>query len=489
MAISRDSSADARVDVLVLGAGPAGLAAATAAVHAGARVTVVDAGPTPGGQYWRHPPGSSPPGIGQHPTTRVYRMLAETVRARTRYLSGHDVWAVERDDDGFAAHTVHEGAEVTVHARRLVLATGAHDRSLPFPGWDLPGVYSAGGAQSLWKGHRVTIGPRVAVGGTGPFLLPVAADLAAHGARVVGVFEANHPRSWSRHLPAVTSSVGTFLRGAGHVATLSRHRVRPRVRHAVVAAHGDDHVEAVTVVRLTPEWTVVPGSSRVVECDAVAVGWGFTPRLELPLALGCTTRLGADGSLVVRVDDHQATDVTGVYAAGEVCGVGGAALAVVEGELAGLAAAGARAVPDRDRLARLLGRRAQLRRFAQAIHEVYPVRPGWLSWLRPDTLVCRCEEVTVATVTNAVHELGATDARSVKLLTRAGMGWCQGRMCGTGVAALAGAEAGTAATPHAFAERPVATPIPLGLLGRVEKPPLQPGPAPVPSHNRKDRPL
>src|SRR5690606_12789508 len=145
------------------------------------------------------------------------------------------------------------------------------------------------------------------------------------------------------------------------------------------------------------------GTARTVDCDAVAVGWGFVPRLELPLALGCGTRVDADGSLVISVDGGQATDVPGVFAAGEVCGVGGADLAVVEGEIAGLAAAEAPAAGAR--LGRLRRRRAALRDFAAGMHRVHPVRDGWKGWLRPDTIVCRCEEVTAAEIAHAVADL------------------------------------------------------------------------------------
>nr|WP_281353524.1 NAD(P)/FAD-dependent oxidoreductase [Phytoactinopolyspora mesophila] len=490
---------------MVVGAGPAGLAAAAAAAGAGRAVAVVDSGQTPGGQYWRYSPGTAASAAGLQHDQRAFRVLTAKLRSGASYLPGRDIWAVARDDDGFTVYALHNDEETTVQGRALVLAPGAYDRQLPFPGWDLPGVYTAGGAQALLKGHGVRVGTRVVVGGTGPFLLPVAAGLARHGVDVRGVFEANHPIAWARHTAAAIRNVGKIAEGSRYAATLARHRVRVRAGHAIVAAHGDDHVEAATVVRLTRNWQVVPGSSRIVACDAVAVGWGFTPRLELPLALGCATRVDSDGSLVVDVDEHQATDIPGVFAAGEVGGVGGAALAVVEGEIAGHAAASYatvayanrpnhRTVGDVDAVHgadghrkttkessagedgidiphRATRKRERLRNFATAMHDIYPVRDGWRGWLRPDTVVCRCEEVPLAAITEAVHELGATDARTVKLFSRAGMGWCQGRTCGFAVSRLTAAESGTATDPRGLAERPVATPIPLGLLARRSTPP------------------
>jgi NADPH-dependent 2,4-dienoyl-CoA reductase/sulfur reductase-like enzyme len=418
--------------VAVVGAGPAGLAAAAGAARAGRRVALLDAGPRPGGQYWRHRKGVPPRGV-------RFRRLARSI-GDVDYRSGESVWFVE---PGFVLHT----ETGTVHSERLVLATGAHDRVVPFPGWDLPGVVTAGGAQALLKGHGVLAGKRIVVAGTGPFLLPVAAGLARAGARVAGVFEANHPLRLVRSTPLPVSRLGE---AAGYAAAFVRHRIPYRTGHVVHAAHGDREVEAVTVAG--PD-----GHIRWIECDTLAVGYGFVPALELALPLGCATRIDADGNLVVAVDDTQQTSVPGVFAAGEITGVGGAELAVIEGTVAGTGR-----LP-----ARLARRRTRLRRFAAALHAVHPVPAGWPDRLRADTVICRCEQVRYGTVEAAVTELGATDARTVKLLARTGMGWCQGRICGFATACLAARLAGRpvdAADLATFAHRPIAVPITLGRL-------------------------
>jgi NAD(P)H-nitrite reductase large subunit len=228
----------------------------------------------------------------------------------------------------------------------------------------------------------------------------------------------------------------------------------------------------VDVARLDEHGQLVPGSVRRVGCDAVAVGYGFTANLELALALGCVTRRSPDGGLAVMVDVQGETSVEGVYAAGEITGVGGATLAVVEGQLAGAAAAQPVALRSggplsgRD-IASLRRRRQRLRAFADTMAAAHAVPAGWTAWLNGRTLVCRCEEVSHAAVAAAVTELGATDARTVKLLTRAGMGWCQGRECGYATAELTARLCGRQITREdllAFAHRPLATPITLGDL-------------------------
>ncbi|MFL6142863.1 MAG: NAD(P)/FAD-dependent oxidoreductase [Labedaea sp.] len=418
-----------RYDVAVVGAGPAGLAAATAASGAGRRVVLLDSAPLPGGQYWRHRPEQPPSGAG---FAKVTASLD-----RVDYRAATTVWFAE---PGFTLHT--SGGPVA--AERVVLATGAHDRVVPFPGWELPGVLTAGGAQALLKGHGVLAGRRIVVAGTGPFLLPVATALAGAGAKVAGVFEANHPLRLATRVRAEA-----LLEAGRYAAGLARHRVPYRTGHTVVAAHGEVEVSAVTVAG--PR-----GRRSRIDCDTLAIGFGFVPALELAALLGCATHRDGDANLVVRVDGEQRTSVPGVTAAGEITGIGGAELALVEGAIAG-----GRTTKE------LVRRRARLRRFAAALHATFPVPAGWPDALADDTIVCRCEEVRFGAVRAAVTGLGATDARTVKLLTRTGMGWCQGRMCGFATACLAARLSGrepAEADLAAFAHRPFGAPVTLGEL-------------------------
>jgi thioredoxin reductase len=388
------------------------------------------------------------------------------------YRAGTAVWLAERTPEGFALHTVGGPPGGPVRARLLVLATGAYDRVLPFPGWDLPGVVTLGAAQALLAGSGVPVGRRVVVAGAGPFLLPVATGLLAAGVEVLGVFEAGRPRRYARS-PRTVAGVRAKLReAAGYAAVLARHRVPYRSGHVVVAAAGETVVTSVDVARLGPDGAPLPHTSRRVACDALAVGFGFTPQLELALALDCGTRLDVDGNLVLSADVAGQTTVPGVYAAGEVTGVGGATLALVEGRLVGAvtAVASGRPAPIGEAdTARLLARRAAMRRFAALMHDIHAPPAGWTTWLTEDTVVCRCAEVPVSRIRAAVTEFGATDARAVAGLCQAGRSWCQGRVCGYATALLTAQlrDRPLAADDLAvFAQRPLAQPVRLADLAR-----------------------
>ncbi|MFC9117405.1 NAD(P)/FAD-dependent oxidoreductase [Streptomyces sp. NPDC057092] len=445
-----------RIDLAVIGAGPAGLAAALAAARRGIRVTLIDAAPRPGGQYFRQPaPGlrtehAQVPRNGRRTWTRLRDALAASpVDVRT----DHQVWCVERESDGLTVHalTGPEGREpAEVRATAVLLATGGYETVLPFPGWTLPGVVTAGGAQAMLKGGIVTPGPTAVVAGTGPLLLPVATGLAAAGVRVAALVESTDPVRLPRHAGALA---GKLPEAAGYAARLLRHRVPVLARHTVVRAHGEDRLTGVTVAALDAHGRVRPGTERLLPCDALAVGHGMLPHTDLAGSLGC--RL--DGTAVA-VDAEQRTDVPGVWAAGEATGIGGAALALAEGHIAGrsIAARLRGRTPDPRAWAPAARARAQGRAAAGALDALHTPPAHWADGVTDDTVVCRCEEVPAGAVREALP-LGAGDLRTVRLLTRAGMGWCQGRLCAPAVAALTGC----APTPY---RRPFARPVPLGVL-------------------------
>lgn len=324
------SPSDFPSDLAVVGAGPAGLAAAVTAAGLGLRVVLLDAGERPGGQYFRHPApglGAARPEALHHGwadfASREAALRAHVSAGRITYLPRHHVWTVTPG----AAWTLHavvgpDEAPATVRARGVLLATGAYERQLPFPGWTLPGVVGAGGAQAMLKGGLVLPGSRVVVAGSGPLLLAVAGSLAAAGARVPAVVEASAYTGYAAHVPALLRNPGKLAEGATYGGALVRHGVRLLTRHAVTEAHGTDRVEAVTVARLDRDWRPLPVTARRIPCDAVAVGHGLVPQLELATGLGCATLPSPDATVALELDAEQRTSVPGIWAAGETGGIG-----------------------------------------------------------------------------------------------------------------------------------------------------------------------
>ena len=385
-------------EVLVIGAGPAGIAAAVRIAESGKRVVVLDESPQAGGQIWRHRSRSTLPSGARDWIARLDRSGASIMHAAS--VAELSV----SEELGVVAVVERSRGMATVSARSVVLATGARERFIPFPGWTLPGVIGIGGAQALLKAGLSFAGKRVVIAGSGPLLLPVAEALTAGGARVLLVAE-----------QAERSRVVGFARGLWRrpsaLVQAARYRagfLRTPYRMGTWAtvATGDGALASVDVTDGV--------STQTIACDVLCSAQGLIPNTELAQLLGCALSGGA-----VQVNERQESSVRGVFCAGEITGIGGVDLAIVEGEIAGLASAG-RDVEAR----RLVGRRDRLRALAADMEAAFALRAELRALATPDTIVCRCEDV----------RLGSIDPRwtmrQAKLYTRAGMGPCQGRVCG-----------------------------------------------------------
>ncbi|GAA4481584.1 FAD-dependent oxidoreductase [Microbacterium panaciterrae] len=447
--------------VVIIGAGPAGLAAAAAAVSAGADVTVLDEGERVGGQFWRHHPELTDRHL-QHQVGRFDRLREQLAGARV--VTSASVWRIEPGRP-LRVHALVGPADAaqrrgeTIDADALVIATGAHDRVLPVPGWTLPGVTSAGAAQALAKRDGVRLGARTVVAGAGPFLLPVAQSIGRVGGEVVEIVEAasvaTMVRGWGRRPWELGAAAGKAGELASYLGSLVARRTPYRFGAAVTRIHGGSSVEAVTVQRVDAAWRPISGTARTVQCDSVALGHGFTPRLEAAIQAGC--EIGSDR--FVRVGAQQDTSVPGVFAAGEITGIGGADAALAEGGVAGLAAAGV--APADLRYRAPLAARRRMRAFAARL-ETHRIGSGWTGWLDPQTIVCRCESVR----THVLEEFAVASSRAMRLATRAGLGACQGRTCGRSVEDILGA-------PIGYDRRPVLSSVRIGELAATTADPAQ----------------
>lgn len=436
----RETAEDRACDVLVAGAGPAGLSAAIAAAEAGASVVVLDERETPGGQYHKplYPSHIDPAPDPQFREGQALRRRA--IAAGVTIETSATVWGAFAPDEVAA---IVAGRAITFHPRRLILAPGAHERPVPAPGWTLPGVMTTGALQTLARAQRVSPAERVLIAGNGPLNLQLACELLAGGVQVTAVVEAA-PRPGAAALRdawTMLRSDSTLARqGIRYLATLSRAGVPVLWGSRVVALEGDSRVAAARIA--------TPTGERRIEAGVVALNLGFQPETGLARALDVPHRfvdVGL-GHLATEADADGRTSVTDVFAVGDGATLGGSRVALARGRLAGLAAArelGFNA-PD-DKAARKEVARSQ--RFQDALWSLF--RPPPAEELDDATVVCRCEETTAGQLRTEIAA-GLRSLAALKKATRAGMGRCQGRFCAATVARLCpeAPSAGTFAAPR-----------------------------------------
>jgi len=388
------NESEKKFDVLVVGGGPAGLAAAARAAECGVRVGIVDDNPTLGGQIWRE-------SLEAGESTDVVKWSGLLSSSAVTKLCGMRIF--DRPEPGLLLGE--EASELReLRYAKLILATGARERFLPFPGWTLPNVMGAGGLQAMVKAGLPIRGKRVIVAGTGPLLLAVAAYLLKRGATIQTICEQT---SWTS-LTRFGAAIVAYPRKIAQTLQLQRELAGiPFEANAwTVAAHGRRQLESVTISR--------HGRMESFACDYLACGFHLVPNVELPLLIGCQISGG-----FVQVDDMQRTSVEGVFCAGEPTSIGGVEQALVEGQIAGLAAAG-----ESTKARSMFGKRRRAKRFARLLDRIFQLRSELKHLSAEETMVCRCEDVAYSRL--QAH----TSWRTAKLETRCGMGPCQGRVCG-----------------------------------------------------------
>jgi D-hydroxyproline dehydrogenase subunit alpha len=388
-------------DVVVIGAGPAGLAAAVSAAQHSRRVALLDDNPRPGGQIWRH-------GIGTSNSPDAKYWFEALAKSNVQVISGARVFGAERM---FLEAETNDGI-LQIEFGRLVLATGARELFLPFPGWTLPNVMGAGGLQALAKSGLPVAGKRIVLAGTGPLLLAVAAYLAKHDAELLYICEQAAFASLARF----AATIASFPRKAWEGLRL-RYASRPAkycLQSWPVEALGDKQLEAVRIFQ--------ESQIREVPCDYLACGYHLIPNIELAQMLGCHIHEG-----FIATNELQETSLTGIFCAGEPTGIGGMELSVIEGRIAGHVAAGA---PESAK--KFFSQRARYRQLAVAMKQAFRLRPELAKLAKADTLLCRCEDIPMQ------HVQKHDSWRAAKLHTRCGMGPCQGRVCGAATQFLFG---------------------------------------------------
>lgn len=416
-----------KVDVLIVGAGPAGIAAAAAAGMHERKVLLLDDNASAGGQIWRDGISS----LHRERNTKKSSAVAALRSSGAEVLMGRRV--IDAPQQGVLRAAIESSSASTIETyawNHLVIATGARERLLPFPGWTLPGIFGAGGLQALVKGGFNVTGKRVVVAGTGPLLLAVAAYLKKYGATVVCIVE---QAPWRQILPfasSLWSQPAKLLQGAQYSIALAGTPYRTGCWPT--EAIGEDSLNSVRLSDGTQIWEE--------HCDLLACGFHLVPNTELAALLGCAFK-----GEFIRVDEQQRTSIENVFCVGEPTGIAGLDAALLQGKIAGLTISG-----QTQQAAALQGQRTTERLFAERLEKAFSLRSELKSLAAPETIVCRCEDVRYGQLK---EQPSWTDA---KLQTRCGMGPCQGRICGPATRALFGWRA-TSVRPPIF-------PVSLDLL-------------------------
>ena len=429
--------------VLVVGGGPAGLSAAATVAEHGVEVVLLDERSKLGGQFYKQPgPERDMDETRLDGQYRAGRELVARVRdADVRVVSKVSLWGAFRPD---LLKARSDGCSWLIRPERLILATGAHERAVPIPGWTLPGVMTTGAAQTLLRSSQVAPGRRVLLSGNGPLNMQVAAELARAGVEVTALVEQADLRWWNNVRGGVLmllSAPELVSKGFSYRLTLARARVPVIDRSSVVEIRGDARVEAAVVAALDESGHRIPGTEREIATDAVCLGYGFIPANEIPRSLGCEHHLDPMSETLVTTRTRTGrTTVDPVWVVGDAGGINGAYVATALGSMAGadvLADLGA--VTEKRRESLLREAEKSLRRhlrFQSGLRKLYAARPLTTQLADDATVVCRCESVSLGELRSSFSG-GAISAGAAKRLTRAGMGKCQGRYCSPSVLALA----------------------------------------------------
>ena len=431
--------------LLIIGGGPAGMSAAIAAAQQGVPSTIIDEGHKLGGQIYRQP----------HKRARTEDFTVfqrgDELRAKVASLSkfitvesGTVVWGIAQD--GKVAIGKEQHGTRLVNPEYIVLAPGAYEYTVPFPGWTLPGVMTPGSAQIMAKTMAISPGQRVVVAGTGPLIYVVASQLVQRGVNVVTVLEATQRLAWWRLPVFGWRAAATIREGLGYLRTLRKAGVPLRYGHIVTRATGNEMLQTVSFAPVDKNWVADKSREQNITADTLCVGYGLQPRNYLAQLAGCEIEFDKyQGGWRATRDADMCTSKRNVFAVGDGAGVAGAATAELEGTLAGLVAA--------KRLAKLTtGALTSLRKPIEAelgklngaqsaLGHITQIRPGLAELIEPDTIVCRCEEVRWQEVQTAMQH-GGTRFRTLKVMTRFGMGMCQARYCWPAMARKIATETG-----------------------------------------------
>ena len=464
-------------DFVIIGGGPGGIAAAIKAAKAGVNVTLLDEKERPGGQCFRQfEKGfklTDPDVLGMdfkegQDLLRQFNSMQDKIR----YLNNTLVWGIFEDRTLALAR---DGFSSKLGFKHLLLATGAYDRPVPFPGWTLPGVFTAGGAQKLVKSERVLPGQNILLAGTGPLQLVLADQILKAGGKIAAILEAGYfAKNWPLGLKGIWGNWDFLKESLRYFRSIQKAGVPLLRGHIILEARGNGQVEEAVIAKVDENWRAKPDTAKSVKVDAICMGYGLVSSTELTMLAECEHQYDPrQGGYIPFRKDNMETSVPGIYAVGDGAGVAGRKAAIEEGCIAGLSVASALGCISHANAAdRIKPHRKKLNkidRFRRILDEISLPRKGLYELATDDTIICRCEEVTLKQLKAALAD-ETIQMKDFKRMTRMGMGPCEGRMCGPAVIEMMRHRLDASAEDvGCLKPRPSIKPVALGVLA-AEKP-------------------
>jgi len=459
-------------EFVIIGGGPGGVAAAIEAANAGVNVTLLDENERLGGQCFRQfEKGfkvTDPDALG--PDYKEGQELLHQfslVKDKIRYLNNALVWGIFKD------HTIalaRNGASSSLSFKRLLVATGAYDRPVPFPGWTLPGVLTAGGAQKLIKSEHVLPGENILLAGTGPLQLVLAWQILEAGGKIEAILEAgNFFENWLRGLIGIWGNWDFLKEGLRYVRSIQKAGVPLLRNHIILEARGERQVEQAVIAKVDKNWRPKRNTARTVDVDTICLGYGLVSSTELMMLAECELSydLGLGGYIPLRKANMETT-VPGIYAVGDGAGVAGKKAAIEEGRIAGISIASSMGYISSanagERIKRYQKRLNKINRFRKLLDSISLPRAGLYELAKDDTVICRCEEITFKQLKEALAD-DTIQIKDFKRMTRMGMGSCEGRMCGPSTIEMMRHRLNAPAEDVGYLRpRPSIKPVALGVL-------------------------
>ena len=454
-----------KVDLVVLGAGPAGVAAANVASKEGAEVVIIDENSSAGGQIYRAPPNEFQPQNSfksdEFREGEKQRNILEN--SDLTALFKHRVWSVSSD---LVVSTVGPNGLSSWHARSLIIANGALERIIPFPGWTIPGVIGLAASTILLKSQYVLPGQSTVVAGCGPLLIAVANGIIKSGGKVSAIIDLNSKSDWIKAFPRLFSRPDQLFKGMSWFANIMKAGIKLYGGHAVTNTKQVDNVLRISIAPINSAGSILDSKNqKIVEGDCLAIGHGLFPSTEITRLLKAKHIYDPlKGGWVPLIDDDFRSSIPGVYIAGDATGISGAFSAVQKGRIAGMAAVRDLNVMSSQKYkAKIKSELIILKKnenFGKAAVILMKFRPELIQTITSETIVCRCEDVFRSEIDEAI-ESGARDLNQLKAWTRCGMGPCQGRTCSEAIEAILASKVGSRELAGQWTGRTPLRPVPI----------------------------